>query len=104
YTVELVVDGKRLRQPLTIAPDPRVKLADDVYAQHFASPRDIKAAQVRVADAESEAKKLHESLAKERTDISAKPDLLAAIDALDTDVVRPLGITHSGHTASPCPS
>ena len=97
YTVELVVDGKRLRQPLTIAPDPRVKLADDVYAQQFAFARDIQAAQVRVADAESEAKKLHESLAKERTDISAKPHLLAAIDALDTDVVARAGIVDSGN-------
>jgi hypothetical protein len=97
YTVELAVDGKRLRQPLSVAPDPRVMLAEDVYAQQFAFARDIQAAQVRVADAESGAKKLNESLVKERSDVSAKPELAAAIDVLDADVVARAGIVDSGN-------
>ena len=46
YTVELSVDGKRFRQPLTVVPDPRVKLADDAYAQQFAFAREIETAAV----------------------------------------------------------
>ncbi len=97
YTVELAVDGKRLRQPLTVAPDPRVTLADDAYAQQFAFAREIEAARLRVAEAESEAKKLHESLVKERAEVSAKPDLVASIDTLDADIVSRAGIVDSGN-------
>jgi photosystem II stability/assembly factor-like uncharacterized protein len=97
YTLELSVDGKRMRQPLTVAPDPRVKLADDAYAQQFAFAREIQAAQLRVGEAQSEAKKLHESLAKERADVSADADLVAAIDAFDAVVVARSGIVDSGN-------
>jgi hypothetical protein len=95
--VELSFDGKRLRQPLTVAPDPRVKLANDAYAQQFAFAREIEAAQVRVAAARSEAQKLHESLAKERAAVSANADLVASIDAFDADVVARSGIVDSGN-------
>jgi photosystem II stability/assembly factor-like uncharacterized protein len=97
YTVELAVDGKRLRQPLTLAPDPRVKLADEAFAQQFAFARDIEATQVRVAKAQAEAKTLHKSLVSERVATADNPDLSSAIAALDADVIAQAGIIESGN-------
>ena len=97
YTIELAVDGKRMRQPLTVAPDPRVKLADEAFAQQFAFAREIEAAQVRVAKAQSEAKTLHKALVAERAATADNPELSAAIAALDADVVAQAGLIDSGN-------
>src|SRR5438093_7096642 len=43
YTVELSVDGQRLTQPLTIAPDPRVSLPPAVYARQLVLARRVEA-------------------------------------------------------------
>jgi hypothetical protein len=55
YTVVLEVDGARLAQPLTVAPDPRINLAPEAYAQQFALARRIEEARVSVATALKEA-------------------------------------------------
>jgi hypothetical protein len=108
YTIELSVDGKRLRQPVSVAPDPRVKLADDAYAQQFEFARSIEAAQLRVAAARGEAKNLHMALAGARAAAGANAQLTAAIDALDKDVVVRAGIIDAGNSrnawALPAPS
>ena len=62
YTVALTVDGQTWTQPLTVAPDPRVHLPADAYAQQFAFARQVEAAQARLAPAEAEAKRLHAAL------------------------------------------
>ncbi|HEV7491577.1 MAG TPA: hypothetical protein VGO25_12270, partial [Rhodanobacteraceae bacterium] len=82
---------------LSVAPDPRVKLADDVYAQQFAFAREIETAELRLAGAQSEAKNLHASLAKERAAAAANAELVAAIDAFDAEVVARSGIVDSGN-------
>jgi hypothetical protein len=64
YTVELSVNGERLRQPLTVVADPRVSLSGDAYARQFALARRIEAAAARVATAISEAEKLHRTLSE----------------------------------------
>jgi len=97
YTVELVVDGKRLRQSLLVQPDPRVKLDDAAYAQQFAFAREIEAAQVRVAVASAEAKKLHKALEDERAAVAGNSALIATIDALDADVLARSGIIDAGN-------
>ncbi|HTO56250.1 MAG TPA: hypothetical protein VMJ74_00585, partial [Pseudomonadales bacterium] len=97
YTVELAVDGKRLRQPLTVVPDPRIDLADDGYAQQFELARRIEPVQLRVAAAQAEAKNLHAALAKERIAANGDAALVAAIDALDADVVAQAGIIDAGN-------
>ena len=97
YTVELVVDGKRMRQPLTVMPDPRVKLADEAYAQQFALARDIETAQLRLAKAQTEAKTLHKALVSARAASSDNPELNAAIAALDADVIAQSGIVDAGN-------
>jgi photosystem II stability/assembly factor-like uncharacterized protein len=53
YTVGIAAGGERLRQPLTIAPDPRIVMAPDVYARQFALARRIEASAARVATAVS---------------------------------------------------
>jgi hypothetical protein len=63
YTVALTVDGQRLTQPLTVRPDPRVKLAEDAYARQLALALKIEPLRVRAATAAHEAEKLLEALA-----------------------------------------
>ena len=57
YEVVLTVDGKRLTQPLTIAPDPRVKLPATAYAEQFALARKVEKLRADVATALGEAEK-----------------------------------------------
>jgi len=89
YTVALTVDGKRLTQPLTVRPDPRVKLGDDVYAQQVALARKIEALRVRVATASREAGKLLEALVERRKGADAA--LARDIDALSARVQALVG-------------
>jgi len=63
YTVELSVDGQRLTQPLTIAPDPRVALAPEAYARQLALARRVEALRESIASALAEAEKLRAGLA-----------------------------------------
>jgi hypothetical protein len=73
YTVELSVDGRRLRQPLTITPDPRVSLTPEAYARQFALARRVEALRERVAGAVSEAEKAHAALAaKDARELDAR--------------------------------
>jgi hypothetical protein len=89
YTVALIVDGKRLAQPLTVRPDPRVKLGDDAYAQQAALAHKIEALRVRVAVAAHEADKLLEALAKRRK--GADATLTREFDALAERIHAVLG-------------
>ena len=63
YTVELTVDGQRLTQTLTIAPDPRVALPPEAYARQLALARRVEALRESIAAALAEAEKLHVDLA-----------------------------------------
>ncbi len=62
YKVVLTVDGARLVQPLTVLPDPRVKLDTTAYAEQFAFARQIEQLRATVEtaldDAESRLPKL----------------------------------------------
>ena len=81
YTVELTVDGQTYRQPLTVAPDPRVKLPADTYARQFAFARKVEAAQVRLAAAQAQAANLHAAIkAARKPPAGALDDALAALD------------------------
>ncbi|MGH8213389.1 MAG: WD40/YVTN/BNR-like repeat-containing protein [Rhodanobacteraceae bacterium] len=90
YTVELKVDGKTFKQPLTVAADPRVHLPADAFAQQFALARQVEGLQVKLKQAEGEAKSLHERLQAARR--KSNGDLGRAIDALDARVVAIGGI------------
>jgi photosystem II stability/assembly factor-like uncharacterized protein len=97
YIVELAVDGRTFREPLTIAPDPRVQLDDAEYARQFALARKIESDQERLADAASEAKRLHKGVAEARKDAASDAKLLAALDAFDADVVARAGLVEAGN-------
>jgi len=64
YKVVLTVDGKRLEQPLTIVPDPRVTLPASAYAEQFALAREVEVARAALAAALGEAEKLIDDLTK----------------------------------------
>jgi photosystem II stability/assembly factor-like uncharacterized protein len=96
YTVVLEVDGSRLTQPLTVAPDPRLALPPEAYAAQFALARRIEAAQAEVDAAADEAETLVAALAERRA--GARPDLGAAIDALQA---RALAISGAAPSRNP---
>ncbi|HEX8100214.1 MAG TPA: hypothetical protein VF660_08450, partial [Actinomycetota bacterium] len=86
YTVVLEVDGARLTQPLTVAPDPRLSVPPEAYAQQFALARRIEDARARVAAASKEADKLLEALKDRRK--AASPETAVALDALQARVLE----------------
>jgi len=94
YAVELVVDGKKLTQALTVAPDPRVKLDDAAYAKQFALARDVEAAQVKLGEAQGEAKNLHANIVAAR---GANADINGALDAFDAELVARAGIVEAAN-------
>jgi photosystem II stability/assembly factor-like uncharacterized protein len=78
YTVELTADGKRYRQPLIIAPDPRIDLPPSAYVGQFALAKRVEALQVRLDAANGEAGVLRKSVAERRK--GADGDAAAALD------------------------
>lgn len=79
YAIELVVDGQRYRQGLTIAPDPRIDLPASAYAEQFALARRVEALQVRLAVANDAAGALRKRVVERRAD--AAPEAASALDA-----------------------
>jgi len=90
YSVELTVDGQTWKQPLTVVPDPRVKLPADAYTRQFAFARKVADAQALLAVASDEAKQLHAALLAARK----QPDqaYAGAYAELDAKVVGIAGI------------
>jgi photosystem II stability/assembly factor-like uncharacterized protein len=82
YTVVLEVDGARLTQPLTVAPDPRVSLPAAGYAAQLALARRIEAEKGRLAAASREVAALRTALAERRKG-AANPRIVPALDALE---------------------
>ncbi|HUA80341.1 MAG TPA: hypothetical protein VL997_08220, partial [Dyella sp.] len=62
YTVELAVDGKRYRQPLTIKPDPRVNVSVAAMQREFELAQKVEAASAQASKASNEAKTLLQAL------------------------------------------
>ncbi|MEO8195549.1 MAG: hypothetical protein ABI689_02380 [Thermoanaerobaculia bacterium] len=50
YRITLVVDGKRLDQPLTVQPDPRLTLAPETYRAQFELALEIETERARLAE------------------------------------------------------
>jgi hypothetical protein len=82
YTVVLDVDGTRLTQPLTVEPDPRVKLPAEAYSRQVALARQIEEASGRIEAAAGENGKLLAALAEREK--GAGPEVAKAIAALKT--------------------
>ncbi len=94
YSVELVVDGKKLTQALTVAPDPRVKLDEAAYAKQFALAREVEAAQIELAKAQGEAKNLHKNVAAAR---GKNAEIDGVLDAFDAELVARAGIVDAAN-------
>ncbi len=62
YTVELSADGRRVRRPLAVEPDPRVALPPEAYERQFELARRVERARESVAAAMKEAEALHKQL------------------------------------------
>ncbi|HEY2346590.1 MAG TPA: hypothetical protein VGH80_12050 [Xanthomonadaceae bacterium] len=89
YFVELDIDGHVHRQPLTLVPDPRVKLPPEAYARQFAFARKVEALQARVDTAKSEAGRLHAVLAAAAKDANAT--MAMAMGAFDAKLMALAG-------------
>ncbi len=64
YEIELNVGGRSYRQPLTLDPDPRVKLPASAYQEQFALTRKVERARVEIAMALAEAAKIKGAIAE----------------------------------------
>jgi photosystem II stability/assembly factor-like uncharacterized protein len=67
YTVVLTANGQRLTQPLTIVPDPRVKLPAMAYAEQFALAREVETLRARTTAAAEEAAAMITTIDDRRT-------------------------------------
>ncbi|MGH7023251.1 MAG: WD40/YVTN/BNR-like repeat-containing protein [Caulobacteraceae bacterium] len=93
YTVELSAGGRTLRQPLTVVPDPRVKVTPAALRREFDLALKVEAASAQAATAVAEATALHEKLAPRATGPANTPvtaELSAALDPNRPDSLRSL--------------
>jgi photosystem II stability/assembly factor-like uncharacterized protein len=91
YTVVLEVDGRKLTRPLTVVPDPRLKLSPDVYQRQFELARRVERARAARQRADKEAKALHEALGQRTGDAAAAEldgKLMAIAEIRDPDPRR----------------
>ncbi len=92
YTVVLNVDGRSLRQPLTVRPDPRVKMTQAAYQREFALARTVEAEQVRAARALGEAAPLVHALDARIGTLGDHPDLRAQAADLRERLIEVSGV------------
>ena len=81
YRVTLEVDGRRQSQPLTVAPDPRVQLPGEAYAEQLRLARELERVRAAAAAGAEAAKKLTAKLAESRR--GTKGRATAALAALE---------------------
>jgi hypothetical protein len=89
YVIALTVDGHTYRQPLTVAPDPRVRLPQDAYVQQFAFARKVESAQARLAVAQGQARELHKMIPGTK---KSNPSADALLTSFDQKIVGIAGI------------
>ncbi len=80
YRAVLTVDGRRLEQPLTVVPDPRVEMEPSSYQAELELARKVEALRARLAGIGAELGKATAAVAARRADES--PEIQAAMDAL----------------------
>jgi photosystem II stability/assembly factor-like uncharacterized protein len=87
YWVELSAGGDSYRQPLTMAPDPRVRLPASVYARQFALARRIEHARVQIADTLAEAGKIHSAIGERSKSAGTAGTAAAALSDADRQLL-----------------
>ncbi len=92
YSLELTVDGRHLRQPLTVKPDPRVKLSQGAYEREFHLARAVEAAKVRATQALGEAAPLVHALDARIAALSGHADVRARAEHLRKQLLAVSGV------------
>ncbi|HEY6195479.1 MAG TPA: hypothetical protein VI504_10585 [Candidatus Eisenbacteria bacterium] len=98
YTVTLTVAGQALTRPLTLAPDPRVKLEPAAYREQFDLARQIELGSVRLAKAADAAGKLQKELTARRG--GAQAPIVAVLDAFQARLTALSGSEPSTNPAN----
>jgi photosystem II stability/assembly factor-like uncharacterized protein len=91
YTVELNVDGRQLRQPFEVAPDPRIAVSPPDFNAQFALAQQVQQARVRAHSILKEASSLEAKL---------KPANPAAVQQIDSVIGTPPPILGSSNAAT----
>jgi hypothetical protein len=99
YKVTLEVDGRRQSQTLTVAPDPRVQLAEDAYRQQFTLAREVEQMRAAAAVGSEAATNLTGKLAAARQ--TATRSAGAAIGTLEARAWELRGVEASADRRSP---
>jgi photosystem II stability/assembly factor-like uncharacterized protein len=86
YTVELTANGSEYRQPLTVEPDPRVKLSQAGFEREFELARKVEAAQFQVSAALGRATKLLDTLDARLASAGAAHRQVAAVMAKASNI------------------
>jgi hypothetical protein len=86
YTVQLTVDGHDYRQPLTVKPDPRVKLPEGAYEREFDLARKVEAAKLQASAALARAVTLLDALDGRLASAGASHRQMAALLAKASSV------------------
>ncbi len=93
YSVTLHVNGKTLRQPLVVAPDPRVKLSQAAYLREFRLARTVEAEKVRAGAALAQAAPLVHALDRRLDALKDRPALHARVADLRERLITVSGVT-----------
>lgn len=85
YRVELAVNGQRYEQPLTVLPDPRVKIPEAAYTAELSLALKIEHSRVEIARVMGEVRRIHAAIAERSK--HARGKLTAALAAADRKLV-----------------
>ena len=86
YTVELTVDGHDYRQPLSVEPDPRIRLSEAALQREFELARKVEAARFQASLALDRAEKLLDALEARLAGAGAMRPEMAAVLAKATTI------------------
>jgi len=104
YTVKLTAAGQTYSQPLTVVPDPRVKVSlQDLQAQ-FSAAQQVDDMIGEVTQARQQAARLHQQLQQLHTSASLNQSVARAVEALDSKLIGVLGSAPRGAGAGPGPA
>ena len=83
YSVKLTANGKTATKPLTIKMDPRSKATPEALRRQFVLASQLGEQLGHVSEALRNAKSLRQQINEGKKDAAGKPELLAALDALN---------------------
>jgi hypothetical protein len=100
YTVKLAAGGQTYSQPLTVVPDPRVKVSNRDLQAEFAATQQVDNMIGEVTQARQQGAHLHQQL--QQLHSSANQPVAAAADSLDQKLMAVLGApSREGAAAGP---